>query len=60
MNYLLYIDPGSSSMIIQMIVAGALGAMFFFKSFWQRIKSFFIKPKEEEDEIIDENTNSTL
>lgn len=51
MNHFLYIDPGSSSMIIQMIVAGALGAVFFFKNGWYRIKSFFTgnKKKDESD-----------
>jgi hypothetical protein len=48
MNYLLYIDPGSSSMIIQMIVAGALGAVFFFKNGWYKIKSFFTREEKKE------------
>lgn len=47
---LLYIDPGSSSMIIQMLVAGVLGAVFFFKNGWYKIKSFFVKPKKEDEE----------
>ena len=45
---ILYIDPGSSSMIIQMIVAGALGALFFIKNGWYKIKSFFTKTKEDD------------
>ena len=48
MLYLLYIDPGSSSMIIQMIVAGALGAVFFLKNGWYKIKSFFTRHKDQE------------
>ena len=32
MSHLLYLDPGSSSYIIQMIAAGALGAIFFLKN----------------------------
>lgn len=46
----LYIDPGSSSMIIQMIVAGALGAVFFIKNGWYKIKSFFTGKKPGNDE----------
>ncbi len=48
-SQLLYIDPGSSSMIIQMLVAGVLGAVFFFKNGWYKIKSFFIKPAKEDE-----------
>lgn len=48
MNSLLYIDPGSSSMIVQMLVAGALGIVFFFKNIWNFIKSFFVANKKNE------------
>ena len=43
-----YIDPGSSSMLIQMLVAGVLGALFFIKNSWYRIKSFFFKSKDKD------------
>lgn len=49
MSHLLYLDPGSSSLIIQMIVAGALGVVFFFKNGWYRIKSFFTRKHPESD-----------
>jgi hypothetical protein len=31
-HYLLYIDPGSGSYLVQAIVAAALGIAFFFKN----------------------------
>lgn len=37
-----YIDPGTGSYVIQIIIAAALGVLFTIKSFWSRIKSFFI------------------
>jgi len=40
-KYLLYIDPGSGSYLVQAIVAAALGAAFWIKMSWHRIKSFF-------------------
>ena len=47
---LLYIDPGSGSYLIQVIVAGALGVAFFFKNIgrffknaWWYVKSIFTK-----------------
>lgn len=36
----LYIDPGSGSYILQMIIAAVLGISFFFKNFWLAIKTF--------------------
>jgi hypothetical protein len=36
-----YIDPGSGSFLIQMLVAGVLGASVTVKTFWKQIKGFF-------------------
>jgi hypothetical protein len=36
-----YLDPGTGSYILQMIVAGLLGAAFAAKLFWERIRNFF-------------------
>ena len=49
--FLLYIDPGSGSYILQMIIAAVLGVSFFFKNFWLAIKTFFTgkKIKKEDD-----------
>lgn len=35
-----YLDPGSASMIIQLIVGGAAAAAVALKLFWRRILSF--------------------
>lgn len=34
-----YIDPGTGSIVLQMLIAGALGAAFAVKRFWKRIVS---------------------
>lgn len=47
-NFLLYIDPGSGSYLVQVIVAAALGAAFWIKMSWHRIVSFF-KGKKSSD-----------
>ena len=51
MNFILYIDPGAGSYLVQVIVAAALGIVFFFKNIrrhisntWLYIKSFFQRP----------------
>jgi hypothetical protein len=49
--FFLYIDPGSGSYLVQLIIAAILGISFFFKNFWYKIKSFFTRRKPEaEDE----------
>jgi hypothetical protein len=49
--FFLYIDPGSGSYILQMIIAAVLGVSFFFKNFWLSIKAFFTgKKTKKEDE----------
>lgn len=47
--HLIYIDPGSGSYLVQMIIAGILGAMFYFKNLWWKVKSFFTRKKEDEE-----------
>ncbi len=36
-----YLDPGTGSYLFQLLIAGALGAMFTIKVFWAKIKVFF-------------------
>jgi hypothetical protein len=40
-TFLLYIDPGSGSYLVQAIVAGVLGVAFFFKQIVFTVKTFF-------------------
>jgi hypothetical protein len=49
-HYFLYIDPGSGSYLVQVIVAAVLGIAFFFKNIgrffknaWWYVKSLFTK-----------------
>ncbi len=45
---LLYIDPGSGSYLVQVVVAALLGAAFWIKMSWHRIKTFFSGNKVKE------------
>ncbi|MFY0644761.1 MAG: hypothetical protein JXR19_09880 [Bacteroidia bacterium] len=36
-----YLDPGSGSYIVQMIIAGILGGFYALKLYWVRIMNFF-------------------
>ncbi len=36
-----YLDPGTGSIIIQVVIGVAVGGLFTIKIFWTRIKTFF-------------------
>ena len=35
-----YLDPGSGSYLLQLLIAGAVGGLFTIKTFWLQIKTF--------------------
>jgi hypothetical protein len=43
MHYLLYIDPGSGSYLIQAIIAAVLGMVFFFRNIIAYVKHWFYR-----------------
>lgn len=49
-NFLLYIDPGSGSYLVQVIVAAALGVAFFFRNIKNYIKAFFYRNKKDSND----------
>jgi hypothetical protein len=47
-----YIDPGSGSFLIQVLVATVLGAGLLIRAFWSQISAFFgRKPKAADDTV---------
>jgi hypothetical protein len=36
-----YLDPGSGSFILQLLIAGLVGGAFLLKTYWQKIIAFF-------------------
>jgi len=38
-----YIDAGTTALIIQFLIAGAVGGLFLIKVFWTKVKAFFVK-----------------
>lgn len=36
-----YLDPGTGSMLIQLVLGGVAGAMVVVRLYWQRVKEFF-------------------
>jgi hypothetical protein len=48
---LAYLDPGSGSFILQILLATLLASLLFFKSFWRKVFSMFKKsPPQDPDE----------
>ena len=44
-----YLDPGTGSYLIQILVAAIFGSLFALKMFWGRIKAFFQRKKTDEE-----------
>jgi hypothetical protein len=53
----MYIDPGTGSVLFQIIIAGALGAGVLIRIFWKKIVTLFSKKSvetfDDQDESID-------
>lgn len=52
-----YLDPGSGSYLIQLVIAGALGALLAIRMSWDRIKGMFRRgtpPEEQQSDQHDE------
>ena len=47
MHLFLYLDPGSGSLLIQMLLAALLAIGVAVRIFWRSIKAFFTGKKEE-------------
>ena len=43
LEILIYIDPGSGSYLIQVLIAGIVGIAFFFKNILTAIRHFFYR-----------------
>jgi hypothetical protein len=49
-----YLDPGSGSFLIQLLIAALLGLGVALRASWSRIKGFFGKKSEAADEDDDD------
>ncbi|HOG80422.1 MAG TPA: hypothetical protein PLA25_06215 [Anaerolineaceae bacterium] len=56
-----YLDPGSGSLLLQMLIALFLGAGFTISVYWKKIKRFFKKGADAPAETIEipEDTHET-
>jgi hypothetical protein len=58
----MYIDPGTGSVLLQVILASVLGLGVFLKVFWRKISAMLNKNKqtETEDELTDPEKGENL
>ena len=45
-----YVDPGSGTLLVQLLVAAAVGATFYFRRALFNIKSFFVGNRKDPEE----------
>lgn len=48
-----YLDPGSGSMILQLVIGAVLGLGVIIRLFWKNIKNFFVRGKKNSSEDLD-------
>ena len=48
-----YLDPGTGSVLIQLLLAGLLGIGVAIRIFWDKIKRLFKKENKGNDDLID-------
>jgi hypothetical protein len=44
-----YLDPGSGSLLLQILVAGAVGALLTFRVWWKRLAGLITGKQDSED-----------
>ncbi|MDH5776406.1 MAG: hypothetical protein OEZ57_16005 [Nitrospirota bacterium] len=40
-----YLDPGTGSMVLQLLLGGVAGAVVVVKLYWEKVKNFFSREK---------------
>jgi hypothetical protein len=48
--YILYIDPGTGSLLLQIVAGGLIASVMFFKKIWYSIFSLFKRKEDGEKE----------
>ena len=51
-----YLDPGTGSMILQVILGGVAADTVAMKLYWQRIKGFFVRSSGDDAESLAEES----
>lgn len=49
-----YVDPGTGSYVVQLILAFVFGGLFGIKMYWKKVKSFFVKSEKKKENDVEE------
>lgn len=52
-----YLDPGTGSIILQLLLGGVAGGLVIFKLYWVRLKSFFVRDEKPQNKNEDSEGN---
>ena len=47
---LAYLDPGSGSIVVQVLIASLMAVGIVVKIFWKKIKAIFVRPAEKKED----------
>ena len=50
-----YLDAGTGSMILQLLIAGVAGALVMIKVYWYKLKRLVTRSQDSEDENVEES-----
>ncbi len=45
-----YLDPGTGSMLVQMLIGGVAGSLFIIKLYYGRLKSFLLRRSQKPEQ----------
>jgi membrane associated rhomboid family serine protease len=47
-----YLDPGTGSMVLQLVLGGVVGALAIGKLYWRRLKAFVLRRNQSDDSTL--------
>ena len=57
---LAYLDPGTGSFLIQLLIGGLVGVLVLLKAYWAKIRSFFGKRNQNQTTTSQESGQSNM
>ncbi len=54
-----YLDAGTGSMILQLLIGGFAGVLIVGKLYWERLKSLFVRRRPIPDELVTANESES-
>ena len=55
-----YLDPGTGSFLVQLLIGGIVGGIVLLKAYWTKIRAFFSKQDQTIDSEVVDDANTDL